>query len=254
MDIVNITLENGILKEVYGIFYLYNSKYYFIYTENEVDENGYTVLHLVQVGKEIVNTQSGKVDTGNMVGIEVADSNEWRIVQDSITKIVDDKKNNTQNPDIQYLPINMLVNLKIMNKKTFRLMKNVVEGWLKSNQQNENIINENSNANLPFESVNQTDNLIQNVPSENLYGNMQNTNFDQNNFNSQQTNWETQSDYSQGYSQGYSQDTTNNMTQQSDVIIDYRSSFFEEQAKNQQLQMEIDELNQKLLKIKEIIE
>ncbi len=250
MDIANITLENGILKEVYGIFYLYNSKYYFIYTENEIDENGYTVLHLVQVGKEIVNTQSGKVDTGNMVGIEVSDPNEWRIVQDSITKIVDDKKNNTQNPDIQYLPINMLANLKIMNKKTFRLMKNVVEGWLKSNQQNENIINENSNANLPSESVNQANNLIQNFPNENLYGNMQNTNLDQNNFNSQQTNWETQSDYSQEYAQ----DTTNNMIQQSDVIIDYRSSFFEEQAKNQQLQMKIDELNQKLLKIKEIIE
>lgn len=246
MDITKITLENGILKEVYGIFYLYNSKYYFIYTENEIDENGYIVLHLVKVGKEIINTQSGKVDTGNMVGIEIADPSEWRIVQDSITKIVDDKKNNTQNPDIQYLPINMLSNLKIMNKKTFRLIKNVVQEWINSSQQNNNMINEISNINVFEENTNQVNNSIQNNSTENLYDNIQNTNIDQNNFNMQQTNQEIQDDYAQ--------DASNNMTQQSDVIIDYRSSFFEEQTKNQQLQMQIDELIQKISKIKEIIE
>ena len=56
MEKVKIILENGVEAEVYGIFYLFNSKYYLMYTQKEVDQNGYVIIHLVQVGKEIKNT------------------------------------------------------------------------------------------------------------------------------------------------------------------------------------------------------
>ena len=120
MDNTKIILNNGTAVNVNGIFYVFNSKYYFIYTTGELDENEYVKLYLVQVCKEVQNTPNGPVDTGYMLGLEITDSTEWKNVQSSITKIVDDKKNGTVSNEIQYLPINMLVNLKIahmlMNK------------------------------------------------------------------------------------------------------------------------------------------
>lgn len=151
MDKVKIILENGISKEVDGIFYLYNQKYYFIYTEKELDENGYVILHLVQVGKEIKNSPTGPFETGYMIGVEIADENEWSIVKESVSKIVEDKKNKTQSPDIQYLPITMLNNLKIISKKHFKLLNNVVESFgLKLDYVNNDVINDyelNTNTN-----------------------------------------------------------------------------------------------------------
>ncbi len=41
---------------------------------------------------------------------------------------------------------------------------------------------------------------------------------------------------------------------QSDVIIDYRAKFFEEQEKNEQLLIQIEELNKKIESIKKVIE
>ena len=127
MDKFKIITINGVEKEVDGIFYLYNSKYFFAYTETETDEKGYIIFNLVQVGKEIKNTPAGPVDTGYMVGMEIKDVEEWKSVQGSITKIVEDKKNDGQSDEIQYLPKDMLSTLKINGTKTFRLAKNVVE-------------------------------------------------------------------------------------------------------------------------------
>ncbi len=127
MDNTKIILNNGTAVNVNGIFYVFNSKYYFIYTTGELDENEYVKLYLVQVCKEVQNTPNGPVDTGYMLGLEITDSTEWKNVQSSITKIVDDKKNGTVSNEIQYLPINMLVNLKIVSANKFKLMKHIIE-------------------------------------------------------------------------------------------------------------------------------
>ena len=81
MDKVKISLEDGVEVEVNCIFYLYNSKYYFLYTLNELDENGYVRLYLVKVGKEAANSENGQIETGNMIGIEVPTDEEWKEVQ-----------------------------------------------------------------------------------------------------------------------------------------------------------------------------
>ncbi len=144
MDKKKIILENGLEKEVSCIFYLYNSKYYFIYTEGEVDENGYIILYVVQVGKEVKNTPSGQVYTGYMVGVEISDANEWANVQKSITTIVEDKKNKTTSNEIQYLDMNMLNLLKIASKRQFKLMKSILEedfNLTLPNNSNENGLN-----------------------------------------------------------------------------------------------------------------
>ena len=178
MENINIILDNGLQVSVNGIFYVFNLKYYFIYTMRELDENGYVKLYVVQVGKETQNTPNGPVDTGYMLGMEISDIEEWKTVQKSITQIVEDKKNSTQSSEIQYLPISMLVNLKIVSTNKFKLMKNVIEDNFKI------MI---SQSVLDNTSINEKEDNTINLISGNSVD---------------------------------------------DVIIDYRSRFFEEQEKN----------------------
>ena len=203
MEKANIILEDGSLKEVDSIFYLYNSRYYFIYTEKEIDENGYVILNVVQVGKEVNQTPNGPVETGYMIGVDIKDEAESQAVQTSITKIVEDKKKHTQSSDIQYLPLNMLANLRIVSKKTFRLLKSIVEQYFGIN----------------FGTA------IEQVIVEQTNTNNASNGFDENNFNSQD----------------------------SDVIIDYRAKYFEEQERNKELEQTITDLTDKLNNIKNII-
>ena len=104
-----------------------------MYTKEEIVDDNYVQLYVVKVCKEIQNTQNGPIDTGYMLGIEISDSEEWSEVQKSITKIVNSKKSGIQDKEIQYLPINMLVNLKIINNNKFKLMKELVENYFNSN-------------------------------------------------------------------------------------------------------------------------
>lgn len=235
MENVKIILDNGAETNVNGIFYVFNSKYYFIYTSGELDETGYVKLYVVQVCKEVQKTPTGPVDTGYMLGMEIKDSDEWSKVQTSITKIVEDKKNRTQSPEIQYLPMNMLVNLKIVSKNKFKLVKEIVENNFKItitpqalpavNNVVNSVLDLNLDSNVPLnqssiEEIKPLETLNNNVlPATNL-------------------------------------ETINNVIEtenKSEVIIDYRARFFEEQEKNQQLEEQIRILNEKLENIKNII-
>lgn len=235
MENTKIFLDNGTELTVNGIFYVFNSKYYFIYTMSELDENDYVRLYVVQVCKEIQNTPTGPIDTGYMLGMEISNPEEWASVQDSIMKIVEDKKNNTINSEIQYLPINMLTNLKIVNKNKFKLMKNIIEDNFKVNVESsmetlslgdfpKNYNNLTSNDALtpiqPLEPISNAVMKDSSIPLENLTT--------------------------------IPSSTTSN-TKDGDVIIDYRSRFFEEQEKNQELEEQIKKLNEKLENIKSIL-
>ena len=235
MENTKIFLDNGTELTVNGIFYVFNSKYYFIYTMSELDENDYVRLYVVQVCKEIQNTPTGPIDTGYMLGMEISNPEEWASVQDSIMKIVEDKKNNTINSEIQYLTINMLTNLKIVNKNKFKLMKNIIEDNFKVNvgssmetlslgdfSKNYNNLTSND-ALTPIQPLEPISNAVMkdsSIPLVNL-----NT---------------------------IPSSTTSN-TKDGDVIIDYRSRFFEEQEKNQELEEQIKKLNEKLENIKSIL-
>ena len=220
-------LIDGIQKEVYGLFYIYNSKYYFIYTEKELDENGYVILYMTQVGKETASTPNGPVDTGYMIGVEITDSSEQKVAQESISCIVEDKKNNTQNSKIQYLPMSMLVNFKILSKKRFRLLKSIIV----------------DNFKLSFDETINNNNLIENIPGQ---------------VNSSVlapiapiVNVEQPSveEKLEPVVQPIEQSQVSN-----NVVIDYRTRFFEEEEKNKELQAQIDNLTKKLNDIKKVIE
>ena len=240
MENVKIVLDSGVETSVNGIFYVFNSKYFFIYTTGEIDESGYVKLYIVQVCKEVKNTPNGSVDTGYMLGIEIPDSDEWKKVQESITMIVEDKKNGTQNSYIQYLPMNMLVNLKIVSKNKFKLMRQIVVDNFSvvldsKTTDNSQVYNNN------LESDNKIETGAINPITENNI--MADTDLSNNNGQDDVLN----DQYSRGV------ENTNHVEVEDEVIIDYRTRFFEEQQKNQELQEEIRVLNEKLNGIKEII-
>ena len=199
METVKITLENGIQAEVNGIFYVFGLKYYFIYTLGEKVDNDYIQLYMVQVCKEVVNTPEGPKETGYMLGIETSNQEEWSVVQSSVTKILDSKKTGIANSEIQYLTMNMLVNLKVVSKNKFKLLKSTLKDTF----------------GLSFEDVSEQAQNINSVPSQSI-------------------------------------EQTNNQ-QSDDVIIDYRARFFEEQEKNQKLEQEIKELQDKINSVKSIL-
>lgn len=225
MENTKIFIDNGSEANVNGIFYVFNSKYYFIYTMSELDETDYVRLYVVQVCKEIQNTPTGPIDTGYMLGMEISNPEEWSRVQESITKIVEDKKNNTTNSNIQYLPMSMLTNLKIISKNKFKLMKNIVQDNFKVSIDMTSTIETSNDALTPIQTIEPISNAVMNnssIPLENL-------------------------------STIPTTSNTTVTTNDGDVVIDYRSRFFEEQEKNQELEEQLKNLNQKLDQIKSIL-
>ena len=235
-------LIDGIQKDVYGLFYIYNSKYYFIYTEKELDENGYVVLYMTQVGKETASTPNGPVDTGYMIGVEIADPNEQKIAQESISYIVEDKKNNTKNPKIQYLPINMLVNFKILSKKRFRLLKSIIVDNFKLSF-DESINTNNLVEDLPEQVTQPIEQEIQTLPEK---VNSEDSASTAPVINVEQSSVEPRPEPVT--------EVTEKTQVSGNIVVDYRTRFFEEEEKNKELQAQIDILTQKLNDIKNIIE
>lgn len=242
MENVKITLENGTQIDVLGIFYVFNSKYYFIYTLKELDENDYVKLYVVQVCKEIQNTPTGPIDTGNMLGMEISNPEEWGKVQQSITKIVEDKKNNTQSSEIQYLPMNMLVNLKIISKNKFKLMKQIVEENFKVNIISNVAENNNANETINIQPIDPMQITIPNQISTPTLANESSNNNTGVPLQNLSVNENTATP-----------DINNNLGSNGDVIIDYRAKLFEEQEKNSVLEEQIKLLNEKLDSIKQIL-
>ena len=236
MENVKILID-GIQKEVYGLFYIFNSKYYFIYTEKELDEKDYVLLYMTQVAKETKKTETGVVDTGFMVGMEITDPEEQKNVQISVSYIVEDKKNNTVNPQIQYLPMNMLSNLKIISKKRFRLLKSVMVNNFKMNFDHVVLnLDTDKNEEQPLvASIDSSMNLPQTQEPMPL---------------SQLVNEPTKIE------DNIISDKEQTLTPTSDnnIIIDYRTKYFEEEEKNKELQAQIDELTKKLEEIKKVLE
>lgn len=254
MDKATIILENGTEKTVDCIFYLYDSKYYFLYTDKEVEENDYIKLYIVKVGKETKNTETGLIETGNMVGIEIPTNDEWKKVQESISKIVNSKKSKIEDADIRYLPINMLSNLRIVSKKSFKLLSSIIEnnfGVFLNRETEENVHQDQNEGKLETKEgeYNQTNVIssealeeIKQENEENLESNIKSEDI---------SSGEAEEDIDQGQNEENLEISEEEYNQ--GIIIDYRTRFFEEQEKNKNLKQEIEKLEKKLDDISEII-
>ena len=268
MENVKIWID-GIQKDVFGIFYVFNSKYYFIYTEKEIDENNYVILYMTMVGKETKNTENGAIETGAMIGVEITNPEEQQKAQTAVSYIVEDKKNNTINPQIQYLPMSMIKELKIVSKKRFRLLKSIMEENFKldfSNVQSisNNILDmqqvvpitplENQMIAQPLDSI-----IPQTTQSVALESTPIQTVPVQNEVQQVVPTLEISAQVSQPVENNVvqnslpTQQTIEQNSSEENVIIDYRTKYFEEQEKNKELQAQVDTLTQKVEEIKKVI-
>lgn len=185
MESIKIIDKTGLEKNVFSIFYSYDGMYYLIYTDKTIDEKDYVILHIVKVGKDLVN------NIVEFIGVEITDETEWKNVQKTISLIVEDKKNKTTNKEIQYFSSNMLnAPVRIRSDKIFRLKREIIENSFGLNIE------------------------IQ-ISKENEISN-------------------------------------NNVESDDNIIVDYRTKFFEEQEKNKKLEEEILGLQKRIHQINEI--
>lgn len=242
-------LIDGIEKEVHGLFYTYDSRYYFIYTEKEIDENGYVILYMTQIGRETQNTPTGVVDTGYMIGVEITDPEEQKKSQTSISIIVEDKKNNTTNSQIQYLPISMLSKLKILSKKRFRLLKSIMADNFKLTFDDN--VKDNINIDLqPAEpSILQQAQPLSEFNDDNYTKNTMEEDLHESSENNEEANKEEVKEISTP-----NETVVDNNIIDNNVIVDYRSKYFEIEDQNKELEKQIEILTQKLNEIKQIVE
>lgn len=139
MDNIQVTIENE-LRNVNGIYYISNNNYYFLYTENKRDENGYIILNIVKVLQEVVNTPTGQAPTGNLVGLTISDEQEWKNVQKDISNIIDDKQNKKREA-VRYLDTNLLQKLIVKNTRIFRLKEEMYnKTFNQNNKEDDNLI------------------------------------------------------------------------------------------------------------------
>ena len=200
MEDVKILLEGGIETQVKGIFYVFDSKYYFIYTLGEIVDSDYVQLYVLQVCKEVKNTPQGTISTGNLIGVSISDKEEWSKVQKSIVTMVEDKKAEKPSGTIQYMPINSLKNLKVYSKNKFKLIKDIVYN------------------NFKYKNIESQDDI-----------NIESNKIDE-----------------------HREAKTENL-EEGNVIIDYRSKFFEIEDENEALKAEIKVLKEKLESINLIL-
>ena len=117
IDIIDI---DGNKINVYGIYYISNNNYYFIYSKGEHDNDNHVIFYVVKILQEVNNGVSGPTPTGYLIGLRINDENEYNLVKSDITNIVSDIESNT-NVAVKYLDLSMLNNLKIKDNRTFKL-------------------------------------------------------------------------------------------------------------------------------------
>ena len=147
IDIIDI---NGNKINVYGIYYISNNNYYFIYSKGEQDNDNHVIFYVVKILQEVTNGISGPAPTGYLIGLRINDENEYNLVKIDITNIVNDIESNT-NGAVRYLDLSMLNNLKIKDNRTFKLGVDI------SNKIFNNSNNEVNNTNV---TTNNYDDLI----------------------------------------------------------------------------------------------
>lgn len=125
MNELMITNIDNMSIRSYAIYYTNNERFYVIYTEKEKDENGYVVLHVAKVLKEVNSTPEGIVPTGRFIGLEISDAAEWDAVKLDISSIVANKQSGAET-NVKYLPVDEIVGINIKSSKIFKLREDVV--------------------------------------------------------------------------------------------------------------------------------
>ena len=111
---------------VRAIYYISNNNYYLIYTDEQIDNNGFVILHVAKILQEVVTTQNGPQPTGYLIGTTIASDEEYDLVKQDIAGIIDAKQN-AIDAKVQFIDGSVLGQIKIKDTKIFRLKKNIFE-------------------------------------------------------------------------------------------------------------------------------
>lgn len=180
MNSVEIIVNNN-KTTVNGLYYVSHNNYYFIYTTDEIDANGFVVLYVVKVLQEVINTEAGPKPTGYLIGTTIVNDEEYDLVKQDIANIIEDKQQKKETA-VMYLNMSMLTNLKIKDAKIFRLKKSVFDKTFKDsvisafNKENtslddyktkyENLLMKNEELERNLEKLNNQINQIKNIIGE----------------------------------------------------------------------------------------
>ena len=167
IDIIDI---DGNKISVYGIYYISNNNYYFIYSKGENDNENHFIFYVVKILQEVINTANGPAATGFLIGIRINDEAEYNLVKNDITNIINDKETNNGN-SVRYLNLSMLTNLKIKDNRTFKLgidtynkiFSNNVGSNSTTNNNYDELVKENELLKKKIEELNKKIELIKDI-------------------------------------------------------------------------------------------
>lgn len=125
MNQTQVIISNNSVS-VMAVFYIVRNNYYVIYTDGKVDENNFVVLYIAKILQEVVTTENGPQPTGYLVGTTITNDDEYSLVKQDISNIIDAKQNNIE-ANVQFFDPSVLGQIKIRDTKIFRLKKDVFE-------------------------------------------------------------------------------------------------------------------------------
>ena len=124
MQKIEIMDVDGRKTVVGGIYYISRDNYYFIYTKEELDNEGHVVLYISKILQEVINTPNGPQPTGYLIANKIVDENEYNLVKQDIINIINEKQTRG-NSAVRYLELSMLANLKLKDSRVFKLDKDI---------------------------------------------------------------------------------------------------------------------------------
>ena len=164
IEIIDI---DGNKINVYGIYYISNNNYYFIYSKGEHDSDNRVIFYVVKVLKEVTNTINNLAPTGYLIGIRINDEAEYNLVKNDITNIMKDKESNAYE-SVRYLELSMLTNLKIKDNRTFKLGIDTYNKIFSNNiNSNDELIKENELLKQKIEELNKKIEFIKDIVNQN---------------------------------------------------------------------------------------
>lgn len=127
-----ITNNDNTTSKTYAVYYTSKERYYVIYTEKKKDENGYVILNIAKVLKEVNSTPDGGViPTGRFIGLEITEQNEWDNAKADIGMIVANLQDSESPVTVNYLPVENINGICIKSSKTFVLREDVFKAIVK---------------------------------------------------------------------------------------------------------------------------
>lgn len=220
MDSVNlINLNNENVNATVIRYFELNSNKYFIYSLNEIDAQNYVKLYVTKIG----------LSNGQIISSNITDEGEWNLIKEEIKNIVRDNKSGVA--EVTDLDFNELNSLQVKESRAFKLSNQLVL-LLSANKQVKEEIVEQSFGIDPI--VSEKDEVAVDTPTFNVEAN-----------SIEPQNIGPTADF----------DINPQLENQSnEVAVDnFKELYEKELEKNQQLNMELEQLKAKIDEIKNIL-